>query len=322
MRLRFRGWDNLFFQIVVNLLLVILLFIIIIPIWRVLMMSLTPLRIDDNGTYGLWIAPGQWSFEAYKQLLDHPAFLRDLAQPVLDLDSHAKVQMRAKVRGLRAIEREVLQARMPQSAVSASVAERSASSAVAEPALPLVLAEPVDSAAVSQRVPAGPILERAGASAASSPAQPLVVAESPALPVVAEEDPSPPVSQTVPAAPILERGGASAASRPAQSPVVAESLAVPVLAEQDSSPAVPQSVPAAPVLERAGASVTVSERPDAGEVVLDYCTAVRGILNDDQGGPLHPCGVRMAAALGEVRQSLERSLAAKKGGAHTSNYDG
>jgi hypothetical protein len=189
------------------------------------------------------------------------------------------------------------------------------------PALPVV-AEEDPSPAVSQTVPAAPILERAGASAAPSPAQPLVVAESLALPVVAEEDLPPAVSQTVPAGPILERAGASAASSPAQSPVVAESPPLPVLAEEDSSPAVSQSVPAAPVLERARASVTVSERPDAGEVVLDYCTAVRGILNDDQGGPLHPCGVRMAAALGEVRQSLERSLAAKKGGAHTSNYDG
>jgi hypothetical protein len=50
------------------------------------------------------------------------------------------------------------------------------------------------------------------------------------------------------------------------------------------------------------------------EVVLDYCAAVRGILNDDQGGPLHPPGLRMAEALGEVRQSLPRNLDAKKGG--------
>src|SRR3954447_379096 len=35
-------------------------------------------------------------------------FLRDLAQPVLEADSHAKVQMRKKVRGLRAIEQAVL----------------------------------------------------------------------------------------------------------------------------------------------------------------------------------------------------------------------
>ena len=29
---------------------------------------------------------------------------------------------------------------------------------------------------------------------------------------------------------------------------------------------------------------------EAGEVVLGYCAAVRGMLNDDQGGPLHPPG--------------------------------
>ena len=38
-------------------------------------------------------------------------FLRDLAQPVLDMDSRAKVKMRSKVRGLRAIERRVLEER-------------------------------------------------------------------------------------------------------------------------------------------------------------------------------------------------------------------
>src|SRR6266566_1186013 len=38
-------------------------------------------------------------------------FLRDLAQPVLDMDSRAKVKMRRKVRGLRAIERRVLEER-------------------------------------------------------------------------------------------------------------------------------------------------------------------------------------------------------------------
>src|SRR4051794_1365588 len=35
-------------------------------------------------------------------------FLRDLARPVLEADSHAKVRMRMKVRGLRAIEQAVL----------------------------------------------------------------------------------------------------------------------------------------------------------------------------------------------------------------------
>src|SRR4051812_7303620 len=56
-----------------------------------------------------------------------------------------------------------------------------------------------------------------------------------------------------------------------------------------------------------------------GSVVLDSCAAVRGILNDDQGGPLQPPGVRMAAALNEVHASLRRDLGAKKGGSRRSN---
>ena len=51
----------------------------------------------------------------------------------------------------------------------------------------------------------------------------------------------------------------------------------------------------------------------ANAVVLDYCTAVKGILNDDQGGPLHPPGLRMALALQCVRGSVERCLDTKKG---------
>jgi hypothetical protein len=52
----------------------------------------------------------------------------------------------------------------------------------------------------------------------------------------------------------------------------------------------------------------------AGDVVPEYGAAVRGILNDDQGGPLHPPGLVMSAALTEVRQSLGRNLAAETGG--------
>jgi hypothetical protein len=50
----------------------------------------------------------------------------------------------------------------------------------------------------------------------------------------------------------------------------------------------------------------------AGDVVLDYCAAARGILNNDQGGPLDPPGSRMADALDEVRQSVQRNLDVKK----------
>jgi hypothetical protein len=60
----------------------------------------------------------------------------------------------------------------------------------------------------------------------------------------------------------------------------------------------------------------------AGSMVLDYCAAVRAILNDDQGGPLHPPGVRMAEALTEVEASIGRNLGAPKGGARRSNSAG
>ncbi len=45
-----------------------------------------------------------------------------------------------------------------------------------------------------------------------------------------------------------------------------------------------------------------------------YAAGIRGILNDDQGGPLDPPGLRMAEALGEVRASLQRCVGSKKGG--------
>ena len=143
-------------------------------------------------------------------------FLRDLAKPMLEADSHAKVQMRQKVRGLRDIEKQVLADRRQ---------------AQAEP----------ESVGVP---PAGTV----GGGPAANPA-----------------------ARKAPAA------GAPAAG--------------------DSSPGI--TPPA----------------DGAAQVVLDYCAAVRGILNDDQGGPLHPPGLRMAEALQEMHESLQRNLAAKKGGA-------
>ena len=142
-------------------------------------------------------------------------FLRDVAQPVLDMDSRAKVKMRRKVRGLRAIERRVLEER------------------------------------------------RHAAAPAPTPAD-----ESP------KTDEPPPASSDL--------GWTST-----ESPLAATSGAT--------------------TGEARGAD-------EGGEVVLGYCAAVRGILNDSQGGPLHPPGLRMSEALQDVRDSLERNLQAKKGG--------
>jgi hypothetical protein len=127
-------------------------------------------------------------------------FLRDLARPVLEADSHAKVRMRKKVRGLRTIEQAVLA--RPE----------------AEPEEDLTTGAPEATAAAT-----------------------------------AAADPSPAVVDP------------------------------------------------------------------AGSVVLDYCAAVRGILNDDQGGPLHPPGLRMAEALNEIQESLQRDLDEKKGGSRRSS---
>lgn len=80
--------------------------------------------------------------------------------------------------------------------------------------------------------------------------------------------------------------------------------------------------PEQPELPKALSEATSSDMcqgdEDPQDVVLDYCAAVRGILNDDQGGPLHPPGLRMAEALEEVQGSLQRNLEAKKGGLRTS----
>jgi hypothetical protein len=54
--------------------------------------------------------------------------------------------------------------------------------------------------------------------------------------------------------------------------------------------------------------------PHGLDVVLDYCAAVRGIINSSQGGPLRPPGLRMSEALGDVRKSLQCNLRLKKGG--------
>jgi hypothetical protein len=73
--------------------------------------------------------------------------------------------------------------------------------------------------------------------------------------------------------------------------------------------------PAATVTVNAGPANMPSPVADsASAVVLDYCAAVRGILNDDQGGPLHPPGLRMAAALNQVQESIQRNLDEQKGG--------
>jgi hypothetical protein len=178
-------------------------------------------------------------------------FLRDLAKPMLEKDSHAKVAMRKKVRGLRDIEKQVLEDRQKVQVES-----------LADSAAPVVR----ESGGCTASVPPGVETHSSGAVVADkSAADTTVFAATDALGVVGSE---------------------------------------------------PESEPPTASATTAAATAAVSEPADdeAGQVVLDYCGAVRGILNDDQGGPLHPPGIRMAEALQEVRASLQRNLDAKKGG--------
>jgi hypothetical protein len=129
-------------------------------------------------------------------------FVREVAKPALERDSHAKVKMRKKVRGLRAIEKEVLAEERAKGARGGTVEDRS-----------LLCAPPA-----RRGKEAGPL-----------------------------------------------RGG---------------------------------------------------------QVVLAYCSATRAILNDDQGGPLSPPGLRMAEGLREMRRSLRRGVEVKKGGPHRDGSSG
>jgi hypothetical protein len=183
-------------------------------------------------------------------------FLRDLAQPMLEQDSHQKVQMRKKVRGLRDIEKQVLDDRRKAQAEAAPVGPASVST-------PAATSEPV--------------------AAAMTASEPVAV--------------GPQTSSEVVAAAGYVGGGTTGAS-------AAEAVS---------------AGPAAEPTAAAGPALLEPAADEAGQVVLDYCAAVRGILNDDQGGPLHPPGLRMAEALQEVRESLQRNLDAKKGGAARSS---
>jgi hypothetical protein len=68
---------------------------------------------------------------------------------------------------------------------------------------------------------------------------------------------------------------------------------------------------AAVAAETAAIAAAATSSADA---VMDYCVAVRGILNDNKGGPLHPPGERMAEALIQVREAIRENPEAKKGG--------
>jgi putative aldouronate transport system permease protein len=73
---RHRSWDEAIFQTLINLLLLLVLIAVLVPLWRVVMISLKPIGSVPGAAFGLLMPPWEWSAEAYRQLLSHPAFLR------------------------------------------------------------------------------------------------------------------------------------------------------------------------------------------------------------------------------------------------------
>jgi len=78
-----KHYDDLLFQILVNGLLITIGLVVLLPMWRVWMMSIIPLNFLDTQAFGMWLEPWQWSFEAYKQLLSHPSFTRAATNSVI-----------------------------------------------------------------------------------------------------------------------------------------------------------------------------------------------------------------------------------------------
>jgi putative aldouronate transport system permease protein len=55
--------------------LVVILILVTVPLWRIVLQSVTPLTFTGSNLEGLFLPPSEWSFSAYAQLLSHPSFL-------------------------------------------------------------------------------------------------------------------------------------------------------------------------------------------------------------------------------------------------------
>lgn len=81
--LRIKGRDEAGFQIGVNGFLLVVLFLILLPLWRVFMTSLTPLDVYTKEGVPFFLSPLQWSLSAYQQLLAHSNFPRAMLNSII-----------------------------------------------------------------------------------------------------------------------------------------------------------------------------------------------------------------------------------------------
>lgn len=68
-----RSKEDAVFQFCVNAFLWFIALIMILPLWRVFMLALTPFGYRDK-TFGLFVNPSVWTIEAYTQFFSHPSF--------------------------------------------------------------------------------------------------------------------------------------------------------------------------------------------------------------------------------------------------------
>ena len=73
---RMKARDEWGFQLLVNGFLLLVLLIIVVPVWRVLMTSVTPIEVFTRQGVPMVLAPWNWSAAAYRQLLGHQHFVR------------------------------------------------------------------------------------------------------------------------------------------------------------------------------------------------------------------------------------------------------
>lgn len=80
---RKKSREEFLYQVLVNAFLLLVLLVVVVPLLRVITMSVSPIKSGREYLGGLLIPFSRWSAAAYSQLLSHPAFLTSLRNSVL-----------------------------------------------------------------------------------------------------------------------------------------------------------------------------------------------------------------------------------------------
>ena len=67
------------YQTTVEVFMVFIFLVVAIPLWRIIMQSVTPIDFAGTNLQALALSPLKWSFKAYEQMFSHPSFIRAAA---------------------------------------------------------------------------------------------------------------------------------------------------------------------------------------------------------------------------------------------------